>query len=120
MHDGKVAVEALFDVAREFDVSIDSIIWRLHYRYGRGPENADQTKRDIERAKTMASLFEDREDQLPHKWPARYKALAVKAMRRGEMSIGRFAEYLDMPRQKAMRFKEQETPDGEEVQVTPA
>jgi hypothetical protein len=46
--------------------------------------------------------------------------LAIKALRRGEFAIGRFAEYLNINRQEAMRFVEQEVPDGEEVQVTPA
>jgi Zn-dependent peptidase ImmA (M78 family)/transcriptional regulator with XRE-family HTH domain len=120
MHDGKVSFESLFDVAREFDVSVESVLWQMHFLYGRGPDAAEQTKQDIERAKRLAPLLEDREDQKPHPWPARYHALAVKAMRRGEMSIGRFAEYLNITRHEAMRFVEQEVPDGEEVQVTPA
>ena len=41
-------------------------------------------------------------------------------MRRGELAIGRFAEYLNITQHVAMRFVEQEVPDGEDVQVTPA
>jgi Zn-dependent peptidase ImmA (M78 family)/transcriptional regulator with XRE-family HTH domain len=120
MRDGKVSFELLFDVAREFDVSVESVLWQMHFLYGRGPDGAEQTKQDIEKAKLLAPLLEDREDQKPHPWPARYHALAVKAMRRGELAIGRFAEYLNITRHEAMRFVEQEIPDGEEVQVTPA
>lgn len=119
--DGKMTVESLYDVAREFDVSVDSVLWRIHFLYGRGQNSADQTMREIERVKALAPLIEGREDQKsPHPWPARYHALAVKAMRRGEMAIGRFAEYLNITRQEAMRFVEQEVPDGEEVQITSA
>lgn len=120
MRDGKMAVESLFDVAREFDVSVESVLWQMHFLYGGGPATVDQTKQDIEKTKLLAPLLEDREDQKPHPWPARYHALAVKAMRRGELAIGRFAEYLNITRHEAMHFVEQEIPDGEEVQVTPA
>ncbi len=121
MRDGKITIESLYDVAREFDVSVDSVLWRIHILYNRGQTNADQTKQDIERAKALAPLLEDREDQKPScPWPARYHALAVKALRRGEIAIGRFAQYLNITRQEAMRFIEQEVPEGEEVLVTPA
>ena len=122
MQDGKVSFESLFDIAREFDVSIDSLMWRMHFVYGLGKARSEQTKQDIERAKLLMPLLqvEEREDQEPRELPARYRALAVKALRRGEMSLGRFAEYLNISRHEAMRFVQQETSDSEEVQVTPA
>lgn len=120
MRDGKITFESLFDVAREFDVSVESVLWHMHFVYGRSPSSADQTKQNIEKAKLLAPLLEDREDPKPHPWPARYHALAVKAMRRGEIAIGRFAEYLNISRHEAMHFVEQEIPNGEEFQVTPA
>jgi Zn-dependent peptidase ImmA (M78 family)/transcriptional regulator with XRE-family HTH domain len=116
----KIAVEALYDVAREFDVSVDALLWRMHFLFSRGPEGGDQTKRDIERAKAYATLFEDRGRGVVETYPGRYHALAVKALRRGEISIGRFAEYLDISRQQAMTYIEQEIADDEEVQVAPA
>jgi hypothetical protein len=88
--------------------------------YNRGQADSDRTVREIEQAKRLAPLLGDRESPKPHPWPARYRALAVKALRRREISIGRFAEYLSISRHEAMRFVEQEVPDGEEVQVAPA
>jgi Zn-dependent peptidase ImmA (M78 family) len=120
MRDGKVTFESLYDVAREFDVSVESVLWRIRFLDGRGLCDSDQTKQAIDKAKLLAPLLEDREDQKPHRWPARYRVLAVKALRRGELAIGRFAEYLNISRHEAIRFVEQEVPDGEEVQVTPA
>ncbi len=116
----KIAIEALFDVAREFDVSVDSLLWRMHFVYKRGPADSERTQRDIEQARRLAPLLEDREKKEPHPWPERYKALAMKALRRGEISVGRFAEYLNISRHEAMRFVEQEITDGEEIQVAPA
>lgn len=118
--DGKITFESLYDVAREFDVSIDALLWRMHFLCGRGSDAADQTKRDIERAKALAGLLEERDGDEPEVYPARYRALAMKALRRGEISTGRFAEYLDISRQQAMKYIEQEVADDEEVQVTPA
>ena len=118
--DGKITFESLFDIAREFDVAIESVLWRMHIVYNRGQSDSDRTKREIEQAKRLAPVLEERESFKPHPWPARFRALAIKALRRGEISIGRFAEYLSISRHEAMRFIEQEVADGEEVQVAPA
>jgi Zn-dependent peptidase ImmA (M78 family)/predicted HTH domain antitoxin len=120
MKNDKIAVEALYDVAREFDISVDALLWRVHFVFGRGPEDADKTRRDIERARAYAALFDERDRGVAETYPGRYHALAVKALRRGEISIGRFAEYLGIGRREAMTYIEQEIADDEEVQVTPA
>lgn len=119
MRDNKITFEALYDVAREFGVSVESVIWRLHYLFGRGPEESEKTKAVIERAKFHAPPMEDKGPK-PELYPERYRALAVKALRHGEISIGRCAQYLGINRSEAARFAEQEAPIGEEVQVTPA
>jgi len=119
---GKISFEALFDIARQFDVSVEALLWQVHFLYNRGPDQAEVTEREIEKARVLAPLLEkqEREDTKPSLWPERYRALAVKALRRGEISIGRFAEYLDISRQEAMSYVEQEIEEGEEVQIAPA
>lgn len=118
---GKVGYEALYDVARQFDVSVESLLWRIHFLQNRGSERADQTRREIETAKAYAQALEDRQPgDAPPSLPERYRALAVKALWRGEMSIGRLAEYLEISRQEAARYVEQEVADGEKVPITPA
>lgn len=114
----KVRFEDLFDVAREFDVSVESLLWHLHILYQRGPEQEARIKDDIEWAKALAPLFEDRTESPPLARPARFHALAVKALRRGEVSIGRFAEYLGISRREAMKYVEQETAADDEAEVT--
>ena len=120
MRAGSVSMEALFDIAREFDVSVQALLWRLHYLYRRGPQGRETTERDVRTAEASASLFEKRDKTPPPKWPARYHALAVKALRRGEMSIGRCAEYLDISRQKAAAYIQPGVEDAEEIQLAPA
>jgi len=120
MKDGKVKLEKLFDVAREFDVSIESLLWQLHFIYGRSTAEVEKTKACIARAKNLAPLFEDRTEAQTSSRPARFHALAIKALRRGKISVGRCAEYLGINRQQAMKFVEQEASDDEEVQVASA
>jgi len=118
LKNGRVLLEDLFDVARQFDVSVESLLWRLVYLFKDRDEQT--TRQDITRAKSLALLLEDRQQESPPQWPARYRALAIKALRHGNISIGRFAEYLSVNRQEAMTYIEQEIKDDEEVQVTPA
>ncbi len=118
----KLTYQSLFDIAREFDVSVEALLWRLHFLHGRGPEEAEDTHRKIERANELRSEMETRErdDSSAPDLPERYRALAMKALGRGNISIGRCAEYLDISRREAMKCVEQETDDLEEVQLTSA
>ena len=117
---GRISFEDLFDVARQFDVSIESLLWQMHFLYGRGQDDTVRTEREIEKAKELAPLLEERQHEKPPVRPERYHALAVKALRHGEIAIGRFAEYLGISRQQAAKYVEQEVQDDEEVQLTPA
>ena len=116
----KLSCESLYDIARQFDVSVESLLWHMHFVYGRRFDDQEKTRDEIQRAKELAPLFGERQQSDPPILPDRYKALAIKALRRGEMSIGRFAEYLSISRQEAMRYIEQEVTEDEEVQITPA
>ncbi len=77
-------------------------------------------KKIAQKIAEMSPVYEERRDTAPPKWPERYQALAMKALRAGEMSIGRFAEYLEITRQSAMKYTQQEPTDGLEVPLAPA
>lgn len=117
--DHKLPFEGLFDVARQFDVSVETMLWRMHHLHLLSGDE-DKTKGLIDRAKALAPVLEDRQQTRPEKWPERYKALAIKALRHGAISVGRFAEYLDISRKKAMTYVTQESPENEEIPLTPA
>jgi Zn-dependent peptidase ImmA (M78 family) len=119
---GKLTHEDLFDVARQFDVSADALVWRLHYLYNLGPARSDETRNLADRVRASATIYEyrQREDSYPPKWPERYKSLAIKALRHGEISLGRFVEFLDMTRRQASAYDDQEDAGIEEIQLTPA
>jgi Zn-dependent peptidase ImmA (M78 family) len=119
---GKLSHESLFEVARQFDVSAEALAWRLHYLYNLGPARSEETRHLAEKLRSLAPVYEHRqwEDNDPPKWPERYKALATKSLRHGEVSLGRFAEFLDMTRRQASEYAEQEDLELEEIQLTPA
>ena len=119
--DGKLTYEALFDIAREFDVSVEALLRHMHFVYGRGPGDHEKTEREIKAANALAPVLAEREDSKPPKWPERYQSLAITALRRGEISTGRFAEYLGMSRRRAMKYVERESEiDEGEIEISPA
>jgi len=117
--DSGLPFEGLFDIARQFDVSVEAMLWRIHNLY-RVSEAKNETEALIERAKALAPVLEERQQAKPDVWPERYKSLAIKALRHGAISVGRFAEYLGITRQKAMTYVRQETTEDEEIPLAPA
>jgi XRE family transcriptional regulator, fatty acid utilization regulator len=115
--DGKISFLDLFDIARQFDVSGDALLWRLHSLFRREKQD---TERDIERYRAASKSWEDREHDQPPERPARFVALVVKAFRNGEMSQGKVAEYLGISRRDAARIAEQEALDDEEITISAA
>jgi len=74
---------------------------------------------NIERCHASRRLAEGEQDEPPRR-PARFFALALKALCSGEISTGRFAEYLGISRIEARRYVEQEEGEHEEVAVATA
>lgn len=87
-HEGKVSFEKLDDIANLFDVSLDALIWRLKNIYHFTSAEAG------EMAGESAFFKRPRKDEEPIYYPDRYIALAKEALRMGEISIGRYLDYL--------------------------
>jgi len=121
VRDGKMGYEEVYDIARQFDVSASAMLWRLYnlklLADSLSPDDVRSTARGLA---ARYAAYEERRDTTPLKWPERYKALAVKALNSGAMSTGRFAEYMEITRQDAMRYVQQEPTDGQEVPLAPA
>ena len=111
--EGKVAFEDLFDIARQFDVSVEALFWRIKFLFNR---SEDETRRDIDRYQSVATMWEaHRERDDPPDRPARFRALALKAFSKGEIAKGVLAEYLGISRQSVMRLVEGGSPADEEL-----
>jgi Zn-dependent peptidase ImmA (M78 family)/transcriptional regulator with XRE-family HTH domain len=115
--EGKLSLASVFEIARLFDVSVESTIWRIHVIRGGTPETNTKTKAAIKKAKQVAPEYETRSDTPPPGRPARFVALAQLALRRGELSAGRYAEYVGVSRQQALRLVEQEHGDDEALEL---
>jgi len=117
--EGRITYGALFDAARQFDVSTEALIWHMSY-VGLLQSTEENKKAMIDQAKALTSRMDERDNTLPPLWPERYRVLAIKAFRHGAISTGRFAEYLNISRQEAMSYVEQEFKEDEEVSVASA
>jgi Zn-dependent peptidase ImmA (M78 family)/DNA-binding XRE family transcriptional regulator len=115
--DNKLSTAAVFEIVRDFDVSIDALLWRLHNLYG--GKDTDYTRKRIDALRAVEKLYDDRSQDPPPSRPDRFRALAVTALRAGDMSIGRFAEYLGITRGEAMKYVEQEAPPDEALELPP-
>jgi Zn-dependent peptidase ImmA (M78 family)/transcriptional regulator with XRE-family HTH domain len=114
-----VTLSSVADIAREFAVSIPALLWRMHWVFRWN--SRDDTKALIERAEAHAKALEGVlvEESRPPSRPPRFYALAVKALRAGDMSVGRFAEYLGISRKQAMSYIEEEVSEDEAIQLSP-
>ena len=111
----------IYDIARQFDVSAEALLWRLFkLKLLADHVQVDAVKEIARSLKTLSRVHEERRNTEPPKCPERFEALAIKALRSGGMSIGRFAEYMEVPRQTAMKYVQQESTDGQEVPLAPA
>jgi Zn-dependent peptidase ImmA (M78 family)/transcriptional regulator with XRE-family HTH domain len=110
----KLGFDDLFEVARQFDVSIDALLWRMKSVYRIPP---DKVHGYIESFRGQMSYWDDRQRDDPPSRPLRFRALARHALRKGMISAGRYAEYLGISRREAMQVVEQDAGDDAEVEV---
>jgi hypothetical protein len=99
-------------------LSVEALIWRMAFlKY----INYDDAPAIIERYKRVADMWEGKRvaDDPPLR-PPRFRALAIRALRQGEISLGRFAEYLEISRRDARVMMEQDARGDEEIQITAA
>jgi XRE family transcriptional regulator, fatty acid utilization regulator len=113
---GKLAVEEIPEVAQEFDVSVDALLWGMFRVYNLGDNRKDEVH-------GLIALFKPEtvveSAPKPPKYPERYQALATRALNAGEMSVGKFMEYLEVSRRDALsRLRQEEEPLGEVQVVT--
>jgi len=105
-------VEQFYGVAREFGVSVDAVLVRLKQLFGMKDEAVESAKLQW---RMWARIHEDRTRDDPDELPERYQALALTALRRGELSIGRYAEYVGVSRQKGLEIARAQEAHGDEV-----
>lgn len=115
---GRITFEALDEIAREFGVSIDALLWRLHYLYRVRPEKVEQY---ISQAAHVKRIRPPRESDKPDELPERYCSLAIRALNAGRLSLIQFAKYMGISYKKAQEYlTEEEDFTDEEVSIPAA
>ena len=109
-----LGLDGLFEVAREFDVSVEAVLWQMGFVY---QIPSDRIRAYLERiAGQVRSREQSIADQPPER-PLRFQALSRQALRKGLISAGRYAEMLGISRRDAMRIVEEDAEDDAQIEV---
>jgi len=98
---GQVSFDDLDEIAREFGVSIEALLWRMVYIYNRTPEEVEKY---IEQAKKMRLFRPLRKSDTPDRLPDRYCSLAIRALRAGKLSLMQFKKFVGVTYKEAEEY----------------
>jgi Zn-dependent peptidase ImmA (M78 family) len=104
----------LDDLAREFVVSLDAIVYRISNLFKIKKEDAEQY---LSVAKQLAKLHKHRKSDEPETLPERYCDLAQRALREGRLSLAQFAKYMDISYKKAQEYLTDEDFTDEKISI---
>lgn len=97
----QISFDRLDDIAREFDVSLEALIYRIASIYCfKKPD----TQTYINAAKKHLKFLKPRDSYQPNRLPERYCDLAQRALREGKLSLMQFAKYLGISYKSAQEY----------------
>ena len=114
---GRIPFSRLDNIAREFDVSLESLLWRMHFLFS---SNEQKTTDLIEKAREYVKSVHRSDSPPPPLFPERYRSLAIKALQQGEISLGRFVKFMKISRKDAEQYIGGREPDYAEVSIPTA
>jgi Zn-dependent peptidase ImmA (M78 family) len=91
----------LDDLAREFGVSLDALVYRVASLYKIRKED---NQKFLAAAKQLAELHKPRESDKAETLPERYCDLAQRALKDGRLSLMQFAKYMGISYKKAQEY----------------
>ena len=95
----------LFEIARQFDVSVIALVWRLVHMNLITREVALEINEAIS---GRVEIWDRRKSETPPSRPVRFEALALEAIEKGLISTGKFAQFMGISRPAAMKQIERE------------
>lgn len=114
----EISMERLDEIAREFGVSLDALLWRLRSLYGKSVEEIQQC---IQEAAKLKLTRPPRRSDQPDRLPERYWSLAVRALHEGKLSLMQFAKYTGLSYKEAQEYlTDRENQADEEVSISVA
>ena len=106
--------DGLFEVAREFDVSVEAVLWQMAFVY---QIPSDRITAYLDRIGGRINSWERISNDHPPERPLQFQALARQALRKGLISTGRYAELLGISRRDAMRVFEEDAEDDAQIEL---
>jgi len=97
----EISFEALDEIAREFGVSLEALLWRMLYLYNKSGEDIEKY---IEQAKKVKMNRPLRQSDKPDKLPERYCSLAIRALKEGKLSLLQFEKYMCISYKEAEKY----------------
>ncbi len=98
---GQIGLDQLDEIAREFSVSLDALVYRIVNLFRVRKEG---TEKYLDIAKKLSESHKPRESDKPDKLPERYCSLAIRALNDGKLSLMQFAKYMDMSYKQAGEY----------------
>ena len=115
--EGKVTLETLDEIAREFGVSLEALLWRMLYLYNTPSEKVAEY---IDMAKKLKAVRPPRKSDEPDELPERYCSLAIRALRQGKLSLMQFKKYMNISYKEAEEYLAEDDEFGQEEISIPA
>lgn len=98
---GQISLDRLDDIAREFDVSLDALVYRIARLFKFRKIDTDKY---LDAAKKIAQAHKPRPSYEPSRLPERYCDLAQRALNEGKLSLMQFAKYMGISYKKAQEY----------------
>jgi len=98
---GEARLDQLDDLAREFGVSLDAMVYRIATLFKIKKEDTEQY---LAAAKQLVELHKPRDSDKVETLPERYCDLAQRALRDGRLSLMQFAKYMGISYKKAQEY----------------
>ncbi|MCP4262885.1 MAG: ImmA/IrrE family metallo-endopeptidase [Planctomycetes bacterium] len=97
----QISFDQLDDIAREFDVSLEALIYRIAsiYRFEK-----EDTERYVNAVKKYIGFLKPRPSYEPNVLPERYCDLAQRALREGKLSLMQFKKYMGISYKEAEEY----------------
>lgn len=111
---GKLRFDDLFEIARQFDVSVEVVVRHIGFVYRK---TADWANTVLDQLRSQIGFWDNRVSDTPSALPLRFHALARQALRHGLLSTGKYAEYVGVSRREAMQVVEQDAEDDASIEV---
>jgi len=98
---GEIKLDHLDDIAREFGVSLDALVYRIANLFRIQKQDTEKYR---DSAKKLAKFHKPRESENQETLPERYCDLALRALREGKLSLMQFAKYMGISYKKAQEY----------------